>query len=194
MVCVESRSRVWANLLGYISLFHAEEDCKVRFSSRRCPFLYFHFSAEKNNLNKLGSGIFICHGEKEISICFGGRGNRTRIAGLVGGKMTNYADDNFIKESNENLEQLIEDMKKTLEAIIKWLKKLGLNVNDGKTEICLFHRQDQHRIAITTHNEIIHSKPNINILGVTFDSKLNWTDHMSNAISKTHKALHCIKK
>ena len=46
---------------------------------------YFSF-AEENDSNKSGSRIFFCHGEKEIFICFGWRGNQTRIAGLVGGR------------------------------------------------------------------------------------------------------------
>ena len=39
-------------------------------------------------------------------------------------KMINYADDNFIIRSHVNLDQLIKDMKKSLEAITKWLKNL----------------------------------------------------------------------
>ena len=44
---------------------------------------------------------------------------------LILKKMKNYADDNFIIKSNKNLETLVEDMEKSLEAIIKWLKKSG---------------------------------------------------------------------
>ena len=39
-------------------------------------------------------------------------------------KMINYADDNFIIRSHVNLDLLITDMKKSLEAITKWLKKI----------------------------------------------------------------------
>ena len=73
-------------------------------------------------------------------------------------------------------------------------QKSGLKVNDGKTEICLFHRHEQCRISITINNEIIHSKPNMNVLGVKFDSKLNWADHVSNAISNMNRALHCVRQ
>ena len=41
-------------------------------------------------------------------------------------KMTNYADDNFIIKTNKNLTQLIVDLRKSLEAITKWLKKIRL--------------------------------------------------------------------
>ena len=33
----------------------------------------------------------------------------------------------------------------------------------------------------------------MNVLGVIFDSNLNWNDQVAHAISKSNKALHCIK-
>ena len=33
----------------------------------------------------------------------------------------------------------------------------------------------------------------MNVLGVTFDSRLNWSAHISNQINKANKALHAIR-
>ena len=109
-------------------------------------------------------------------------------------KMTNYADDNFIIKSNKVLSRLIIDMEKSLEAITKWLKKSGLKVNEDKTEICLFHRHIQVNCDVNVNGIILHSKTSMNVLGVMFDSRLNWADHVSNAIRKTNRALYCIKQ
>ena len=46
--------------------------------------------------------------------------------------MTKFADDNFVIKFNKFMPQLLNDMKKTLEMIIKWLKDSGLKVNDAK--------------------------------------------------------------
>ena len=108
-------------------------------------------------------------------------------------KMSNYADDNFIIRVNSNLSVLINDMEKSLEAITKWLKKSGLKVNENKTEVCLFHRTLNINITIRVNNSYIKSKKNMNVLGVVFDSNLNWSDQVAHAISKSNKALHCIK-
>ena len=107
--------------------------------------------------------------------------------------MSNYADDNFIIRINNNLSMLINDMEKSLEAITKWLKKSGLKVNENKTEVCLFHSTQKINITIKVNNSCIKSKNNINVLGVIFDSNLNWNDQVANAISKSNKSLHCIK-
>ena len=47
-------------------------------------------------------------------------------------KMTKFTDDNFIIKFNKCLSKLIDDMKQTLEIIIKLLKDSGLRVNDSK--------------------------------------------------------------
>ena len=87
-------------------------------------------------------------------------------------KMKNYADDNFIIKSNKNLETLVEDMEKSLEAIIKWLKKSGWKVYDQKTDLCLFHHQYQRNVLVSVNAITIHCNNNMNVLGVIFDSKL----------------------
>ena len=107
-------------------------------------------------------------------------------------KMTKFADDNFIIKCNKFLHELIVDMKQCLEMIIKWLKDSGLKVNDSKTEICLFHKSDVRSINITINEVIITSKRTMNVLGITFDSKLQWGPQIENVIIKANKAKHAI--
>ena len=73
--------------------------------------------------------------------------------------------------------------------ITKWLKDSGLVVNENKTEVCLFHRNDKPKITINVAGCRVRSKDNINVLGVTFDSKLEWSSQVRNCISKAKRAL-----
>ena len=107
-------------------------------------------------------------------------------------KLTLYADDNYIIRWNTVLELLIDDMKTSLEMITKWLKQSGLKVNDGKTELCVFHRNDPRPIELFVNNIPLKSKNCINVLGITFDSKLQWHLQVNNAITKSKRALHAI--
>ena len=109
-------------------------------------------------------------------------------------KMTNYADDNLIVRWNNSLVELITDMEKSLEAITKWLKKSGLKVNESKTEICLFHRLPQNCVTLTVNGFPIQSKQNMNVLGVLFDSRLQWHDQIALTIKKSNAALHGLKQ
>ena len=77
--------------------------------------------------------------------------------------------------------------------ITKWLRDSGLVVNESKTEVCLFHKNDPPKVSIKLLGSTIHSKKEMNVLGVTFDSKLTWTPHIANCINKAKKALFALR-
>ena len=107
--------------------------------------------------------------------------------------ITNFADDNFVIEFNPQVNALIINMQMKLEMIVKWLKDSGLKVNESKTELCLFHRNDTQKVTITIQNEQIISKKSMNILGVIFDTKLTWSDQVASTIKKSNKALCALR-
>ena len=107
--------------------------------------------------------------------------------------IVNFADDNFCVESDKVLSVLISNLEMRLEMITKWLKDSGLVVNESKTEVCLFHANDQPLIQIRLQDVLITSKKSMNVLGVMFDSKLNWQTQTNHAIAKAKKALFGLK-
>ena len=107
--------------------------------------------------------------------------------------LTNFADDNFVIRWNTHMPALVSDLELSLEAITKWLRGSGLSVNESKTELCLFHRLDQPRIKVKLFDTVIKSQNSMNVLGVIFDSKLQWSAQVSNAILKANRALYAIK-
>ena len=107
-------------------------------------------------------------------------------------KIVLFADDNYVLNWNKNKDDLLSEMKLKLEKITKWLTDSGLKVNESKTELCLFHRKDHPQINLPFNNQILTSKPQMNVLGVTFDSKLNWPSQIENTVSKSKKVLHAI--
>ena len=58
--------------------------------------------------------------------------------------------------------------------------------------MCLFHRKDQAPITIKIFNVALTSKDHINVLGITFDLKLNWHFQVQNAVNKSKMALNAI--
>ena len=107
-------------------------------------------------------------------------------------KLILFADDNYILEWGYQIPELILTMKQKLERITKWLTDSGLKVNESKTEICLFHPKDQHPIQLILNGQILNSKPFMNVLGVSFDSKLNWQTQIQQTISKSKKAIQAL--
>ena len=104
-----------------------------------------------------------------------------------------FADDTYIPKCNSEIRILVDDMEKSLEAITKWLKKSGLKVNQDKTEVCLFYKTDVVPVTLSVEGVQIISKSTINVLGVLFDSKLQWSSHVDKAVLKANKALNAIK-
>ena len=107
--------------------------------------------------------------------------------------LVNFADDNFCVEWCKDRTLLIVNLEKKLEMITKWLKDSGLIVNESKTEICMFHQNDQPLVKIKLQNVEIESKKSMNVLGVIFDCKLNWQMHTAMAISKAKKSLYALR-
>jgi endonuclease/exonuclease/phosphatase family metal-dependent hydrolase len=104
-----------------------------------------------------------------------------------------FADDNYVPKFGFDQESLIKDMEKALEAITKWMRDSGLAVNKIKTEVCLFYKHACRSVFITLDGTRIESKSVINVLGVQFDSKLQWSQHVATSIIKSNKALNAIK-
>ena len=74
---------------------------------------------------------------------------------------------------------MIVNLEMKLEMITKCLRGSGLVVNESKTEVCVFHKNDQLVIDLGVCESNVKSKNLIKVLGVTFDSKLNWNQHIS---------------
>jgi hypothetical protein len=73
-------------------------------------------------------------------------------------------------------------------------KDSRLVVNSSKTDLCLFHRNnDQPEIQVRISETIVKSNKSMNVLGVTFDCKLNWTKHVALTIKKSNVSLYAIK-
>ena len=107
--------------------------------------------------------------------------------------LTTFADDNYIITINKNKKAALEDLERKLERIVKWLKESGLKVNENKTELTVFHRSKETSGQLTLDNVLINAKNEINVLGMTFDSKLSWDHQVSRAIKGANSSLQAVR-
>ena len=113
------------------------------------------------------------------------------LFGLV--DLSAFADDNYTIKWHSDTLLLKANMETTLDNIISWLTKSGLQVNEAKTEICLFTRTNIEPIVIKVSGQDITSKGQMNVLGVIFDSKLQWGPQVTSTLNKANKALNAIR-
>ena len=108
-------------------------------------------------------------------------------------KMSSFADDSYTVLWDRDKLKLARDMEEELMNLTKWLKDSGLKVNEQKTEMVLFYKKDCLPITITLNQIIIRSIDCMNVLGVKFDSKLQWSRHVSHTITRANGALNAIR-
>ena len=66
--------------------------------------------------------------------------------------------------------------------VVKWLSDSGLKVNESKTEMCIFYKRDTHPMSIEVNGAVITSSSTMNVLGVIFDSKLQWSNQVAHSM------------
>jgi hypothetical protein len=68
-------------------------------------------------------------------------------------------------------------------------------VNDSKTErnMPVFFRKDCATVILKIGKDNIRQKKTLNVLGVIFDLKLQWNEHVAKAITKSNYSLNGLK-
>ena len=98
-----------------------------------------------------------------------------------------YADDNYIVECSNNINELKQKLSTKVATVIDWMNQSGLSVNIAKTELVFFHRRQKIYESITIGDCIINSKQSMKILGIWFDCNLTWSCHV-------HKLIETVKR
>ena len=99
-----------------------------------------------------------------------------------------YADDTIIIISHENLDTLTSQLETELSHIDLWLKNNKMTINMDKTETIFFGNHSQLK---TVENKTVNyldiplkSSEKVKYLGVIFDQKMQWEDHIKNVNQK----------
>ena len=80
-----------------------------------------------------------------------------------------------------------------MSTISTWLKNSGLKVNGSKTEVCIFSRTMVASMDISINGIKVRTKKEIGVLGIVFDSWLQWGPLVQRALTRANKALSAIK-
>jgi hypothetical protein len=89
-------------------------------------------------------------------------------------------------QTGDSINEVIHTVASTTNDVIQWFQDSGLAVNQRKTEVCIFSRKNCEDIPnnITIGDSQIKIAPDMKVLGITFDQKLSWNQHLHLAINK----------
>ena len=109
-----------------------------------------------------------------------------------------FADDCTLSFGcvDRNHGQTIHHINEVLKIIISWSKKWQVTLAAEKTQLMLISRRPKplNVPRILLDNEHISLQTSINILGVQFDEKLTFTEHVKELASRAAKKFACLRR
>jgi hypothetical protein len=103
-----------------------------------------------------------------------------------------YADDDYYVAVHEDRTQALKDLEEKLIRAEQWLSGSGLKVNASKTELVIFHKHDSARGSIYLSQIQIESKAEMKVLGIVFDSRLEWSAQVEKSIGAARQATQAL--
>ena len=105
--------------------------------------------------------------------------------------IASYADDNTPYSANETPDMVIKDLENSSSILFKWFDINCMKANSGRSRLLSSHRHELNLKLSTTN---IKSSKNEDLLGVTFDSKLNFEKHITNLCKKASQKLNALAR
>lgn len=113
-------------------------------------------------------------------------------AGVV---ISQFADDIAVYTDSKILDQSKEKLEKFINIINEKLHGLGLELSPQKIQIIRFTKKNNatNRVSIMVNGYSIESRTDILFLGITFDQKLTFEQHIVKVQRKSLRALNLVK-
>lgn len=106
-----------------------------------------------------------------------------------------YVDDLVIYTSSQYIPSIERRLQTSISRIEQWTKTNGFKFSTQKTVATHFHRKRglQTEPSLFLYGNPIIFKSSTKYLGMIFDQRLRWTDHITMLKTKTTKALNILK-
>ena len=105
-----------------------------------------------------------------------------------------FADDGYYYVLNKTKEGAIMELETKLKRATDWLTASGMKVNITKTEFTVFHKSLNTAGRIRIGVELIDAKQEMGVLGIVFDSRLEWTKQVDKSILRARQSSQALKR
>ena len=116
------------------------------------------------------------------------------LANVVTCNLKLFADDTCLYVTVDDPNSSAAVLNSNLENIKLWADQWLVNFNPKKTKSMTFSNKNVIHPPVHFQNKIIDDVEQHKHLGLTFNTKLNWNDHISNIISSVSKLLDVLQK
>lgn len=109
-------------------------------------------------------------------------------------KSSLYADDGALWCTDFSLTKALASIQGALNSVSQWTKRWGLKITPEKTQTMIFTlRQINNFNPIQLHGKKIPNVTNTKFLGVTFDTRLTWKQHITTTRDKCLRDLQLLR-
>lgn len=114
------------------------------------------------------------------------------LIGYEGVQCIGYADDVALITRGIDLNTSVDKMQKALRRVERWCGKVKLSVNPTKTESVIFTKKTRELVyqPLTLFGQVVERKREVKYLGVTLNSRLNWTAHIEAKINSGRRIMY----
>ena len=111
-------------------------------------------------------------------------------------KFYNYADDNTISYSSNNLRDIYYHLHMEVNLLINWFKTNGFKANPDKFQYMLVSKEkkDADGELVINASTTIKCEKDMKILGVIIDDKLNFRSHVNAICKKGNKSINTLRR
>lgn len=114
--------------------------------------------------------------------------------GPDGVNMSLFADDSAVYMGHNNIKILESKIQQSINIICNWCNKNGFKISISKTIGVLFTNKTKvPKINIKVNKQFIKMDNKVKFLGIIFDRKLNWQNHIQYIIEKCQKRLNLMR-
>lgn len=107
-----------------------------------------------------------------------------------------YADDTGIYTSAKGSNTIIKRLNQSLQTLQEYFNKWRIKINAAKTQAIIFPFDNKRKriptIPLKNSEHTIELSKSVKYLGITFDTKLNFNEHVTNSIVKANKCFRAM--
>lgn len=108
-----------------------------------------------------------------------------------------FADDTMLQEHGTCLQRSVSRMQRALDDLQGWCDRWGFTISTSKTVAVLFTRNPmmeiRNKVNLSINGQQLKVEKSAKFLGVVFDSRLNWRQHIDYVIAKCQKRLNLMR-
>ena len=104
----------------------------------------------------------------------------------------NFADDNTLYVSDKTIDKVIIRLKTDIFKIDEWFSNNSLVANPSKFQLMFLGVDDSKDLFINIHNSKIIATEKVELLGVSIDNKLSFSNHINNLCKTANNKLCAI--